>query len=1091
MRSLAIAALLGAFALCTGATSAGAAPATPTANGQSLAKASVVTRSPVRISIPTRGLTRSARVLLNDRDVTKRFARRVGRLVGRLGRRSGLRSGRNIVIVLHRRHQGRGDRRSVESVHTFFLVRRSNRFVRMRVGRGVPVRVRLDVDTDIRRTRRAGRDRRVRIRLNGRDVTKAKRLGPLARYTLSLSGTHGLRHGVNRLDVRVTEARHGRYVLIKRRFRVHRSRPIAAAGYDKPAEPGVRVTLGGRSRAARGGRLRYRWTIVRRPRGSRARLRGVTSKRPRLVPDREGRYRVRLRVSEVRGAGASAVRVGRTGVDDAEVITNPYAKVFQFSANAFAGASRGIKLGDRSYPYPSGAPPGAIQVLWLDRATREPAQLGNTWCCDDDNNTVDDLADRLQSTGGHDHLVVLAIPPQNTVLAGQEDDFNRLLSQRLGVDPLPDSSLDPGPKQTVIVGVPTSPAGTGWAWQRGSAGAASPTQGWLMPDGTVGSSGHFNLRFQPLRLPFSTRTGASGYANTMNIAGQTVNSGGIGPGGFHVVEVDPRDLKVVGNASYTTNGGPVAGLDKELAAMAAYIDGVRANGNYVAVQSVGNAAPLAASWNWRLVSDALQRMNADVDGLNGLDTTRPSTWAFFGGPPLSREEVTQTWSAILRDPTTSPQKFSPGALRGRLTMRHDGYFVPGVGDGAAAARDSSLYDIIFQPDSAWPNSPLASLNGGPSPNTAPIPAAMTSITTQLADTQSAFAGLTDVRKAYRYAQSINVGGGWVAAQGALRKATYPGDGTTCSVPAGKQSSEPGYTRVQFCNLVAELSIEFGWLRDAVDLIGRMKDAFTLSSDGQQADLATLGENIKKATNPPDDSLVAPVLYLLESIAEIGEVFGGPEIAAGAGLLASAYDLGTAASSDSDGVPVGDRVTSKVSQLSADISGRISTTSSALDAILLAAVTDYRRLRQLAAAGEANPIPGGFLQQPLTASALAYFADQLMPIAYWVWDLQPNDENTFPTPDTCTQFLVGARFAGAPDSTYVVYRQGPQASAQAQYPIISYILNEEDTNSGNEPPASLTDPMWKAPSQGGYGMVKTPWFWRKEAIPHRSNFIDCD
>jgi len=75
------------------------------------------------------------------------------------------------------------------------------------------------------------RERRVRVWLNGRRVTRALDRSRPTQWTASLSPTHGLRYGVNRLRIRVVEPDAGRHVTLRRRFVVRRDRHLAA-GWD-------------------------------------------------------------------------------------------------------------------------------------------------------------------------------------------------------------------------------------------------------------------------------------------------------------------------------------------------------------------------------------------------------------------------------------------------------------------------------------------------------------------------------------------------------------------------------------------------------------------------------------------------------------------------------------------------------------------------------------------------------------------------------------------------------------------------------------------------------------------------------------------
>ncbi|MDW5594499.1 hypothetical protein VSS74_09140 [Conexibacter stalactiti] len=146
-----------------------------------------------------------------------------------------------------------------------------------------------------------------------------------------LGAHHGLRFGANRVTVALDEAGH-RFQRVTRTVRVGRGAPLVSAGRDRRSAPGHAVVLdGSRSRGARRGtRLVYRWQLVERPRGARARLVGDTGRRPRLIARTPGRYRVRLHVVEARPArdrGAPRQTGARAGAAQSEQPSTPLTPV--------------------------------------------------------------------------------------------------------------------------------------------------------------------------------------------------------------------------------------------------------------------------------------------------------------------------------------------------------------------------------------------------------------------------------------------------------------------------------------------------------------------------------------------------------------------------------------------------------------------------------------------------------------------------------------------------------------------------------------------------------------------------------------------
>jgi hypothetical protein len=1030
----------------------------------------VITRTPVRVEVRAPARARRVRIHLGRRDITSRFRAEGALRVARLRVRDGLRYGRNHLFVLAER---RG-RRALTNARTFVLARRSDGLVHLRLRRGVRLTAQIDIGGPpgiaradlrsrvalVRRLAVIRRERTVRVWLNGRRVERAAAAPRRTRHTLVLSATHGLRYGVNRLRVKVVEPRQGRYALVKRRFRVRRDRPLAAAGWDRAARPNVRVRLGGGAKAARGGRLRHRWTIVRRPSGSRARLAAAGTARPRLTPDRPGRYLLRQHVFEHARSRASASQVGRAAVDEVQVVANPPSALVEIGANAQAYDPRGITLGNAYYHMEG--PGSYIQWLMLDRATLQPTRTGNSWCCGDGANSLDSLTDALRSSG-LDQLVIISIPAGRiTLFQDQYDDFNAAL-QIIGVDPLDDATLNADNTQLVIVGVPYAGKGSGWVRRRGGGSnqpGAVPRQGWLMPDGSVEqASGALRFRFQPERLAFNTRAQSTANTNRMTIAGQSVDASlPQGQSGFHVVELDPRDLSIVNNYAYASF---------EPGSVAAAIDAARGRSNYVAVQTIGAMSPGTdpemQAW-WGRVADALAAMGANPDLFNRVN----GSYAFFGGPPLTRGEVAQSSSAVVVDPTSSPPTHEPGALRGRAIMRPDSYFAPALPDGATAS-GTSLYDIVFSPPTPWPYTQGAAFPqqvqaGCPPPgnDTGAYASALAYITRNLPDLDR---WAPDARQAYLGNSTLT----YSDSKTDLSSLSYPGDGK-------------GFGEAEFCNLKAELQLEFDWLDNTRGLINTYETALIRGGAQQGADVKTEGDKIRNAVAPPNDDLVTPILYLLQSIAEVGEELAegaaveAPPIAMALGLVATSYDLGSAIAS-SAGMPVGEQIRTNADDLATDVSTNVANTADALDSIRAVAISDYGRLRALSnVATAAADVTVTDLANRLTVGADRYFASELMPIAYWIWRLGWPGLG-------CDFYEWGPAFEDAPNSTWVPFLD----AIEGDDPVVDglpapstnwLVLNDGYYEPGYYAPASLTDPMWSPISQNGYGIEKSTWFWEQ-------------
>jgi phosphatidylserine/phosphatidylglycerophosphate/cardiolipin synthase-like enzyme len=172
------------------------------------------------------------------------------------------------------------------------------------------------------RVRTGGRPKLFRAWLNGRPIGKDFLPPRRGVRELRVAPSHGLRHGHNRLSVRVRSAR-GATRSGTTRFRVRRHRALAAAGRNRLVKVGKRVRLNGsrsRSHLARGAAraatgkgapLAYRWKVVDAPKAARPRavLKRARSARPVFRAKTPGVHRIRLTVEAPDGTTSSDIVV--------------------------------------------------------------------------------------------------------------------------------------------------------------------------------------------------------------------------------------------------------------------------------------------------------------------------------------------------------------------------------------------------------------------------------------------------------------------------------------------------------------------------------------------------------------------------------------------------------------------------------------------------------------------------------------------------------------------------------------------------------------------------------------------------------------
>jgi hypothetical protein len=241
----------------------------------------------------------------------------------------------------------------------------------------------------------------VGVRLNGRPIASQFLLTPgrvscglaiksrrarTATCRLSASPNDGLRHGVNVLWVRFGTGGAARVRTV--RFRVATARPLAAAGRD-PSEfvpidqrflldgRASLIAAGLRQRLARRGRrvaLRYRWRVIRGPRGTQpgdgddgpgsydpygkvpGELAGANSSTPSVELDREGVFTVRLTVTQPdRRTGSDDITLVAGGEGGGAVPDPPIdpAPLVGVNTGASESGQRGIELDPyRDIPLP-------------------------------------------------------------------------------------------------------------------------------------------------------------------------------------------------------------------------------------------------------------------------------------------------------------------------------------------------------------------------------------------------------------------------------------------------------------------------------------------------------------------------------------------------------------------------------------------------------------------------------------------------------------------------------------------------------------------------------------------------------------------
>jgi hypothetical protein len=1001
----------------------------------------LLARTPVTLRVRKSVLRGSSlRVRLNGREVSARVRR--GRVT--LRRAQGLRIGRNHVYVTARR-----GRRTLAEARTFYVVRRSPGLARLRVrlATGARADVRVNVVTGpplggtalgaVRAAIRSLQRRRVfRAWVNGVGVTGRFDAAARLSWRASLSVSDGLRPGRNRLRVLVAEPERGRYLLLGRSVRMPMDRPLAGAGLDRRVAAGTPVRLDGRSSRAVGRhRLRFHWTLVGRPRGSRARLSRVTSARPSLRPDRPGRYRVRLRVT-YRRRGLVGARTGGPGpglaTSDAVTITVKPAQLLVPFATDVKDPKTGawaVRVGDQFYDNPG----SGLQVVTIDRSTLAV------------NNAAYPGAGPLLSQLQHEglgELVVLAAPPGGfNLITAEQKPFAAALAM-LGVDTTPAlfASLRAAGPARSIIGVPRSLAGSGWY-------APGPHSGWLQVD----SSDRYAFGPQTPLLDTSSASTASSNTMTVGTAHLTASSPS-GGGGWHVVTFDPVTFAVRDNQAFdaSTAGDLTAILDRAWAL-----------GLLVAVQSFGSNAPALTA------DDAywLERMGATSTAI----AVGPP-YAFFGGTPLVPSEPVETNGS------------GPDRIVGRVSPRHeDGIYhlttrqLIRQGDPPTAF-NFDLYDIVHAPPTPWPYTP-----GGSFPTFRP---GCSAAGTDPAGYAAALNYATlHLRSVSRYAPNLR------AAYVILDQGTWSDEKVDLSNIAYAPGN--GFTAAQWCNLKAELQAEFDWMDNVKQYVfDPYKAVFDRAGGKEQVDLESLASAIDDSLRPSSDKQTLFAIWnVVAEVLNLASFFPEEDLVAAAlDSVQSSYDLASSFATGGDGEsPTADALHSEVKHLGDDVATEYSDIAAAMDNERDIVISDYGRLSTL---GPVATMPRWAidsqtiesLETSVTLGAKRAFADALFPIAYHGYTLQPTSGNQSPTFNNCatTPFDINS------GSQFTPFRNlAPNGGLSLNGQLVALGHGDPTDNSifsgWKKPPATLLNQLFATPDQAGFGLYP-PWLYLRQLSP---------
>jgi len=465
----------------------------------------------------------------------------------------------------------------------------------------------------------------LRAWLNGRPIHRNfSRASGRGVRTLRASPSHGLKHGSNRLQVRIKRPGHEKRVA-NLRFRVRRDRPLAAAGVDRRHAAGSRVFLDGRRsllhpRARHDGMrahsfghhgLRYRWRIVEAPRGSALRhagsrddrrdgsvgIDGAATPTPSITPDLPGSYGVKLTTTAYDGQSGSSV---------VQIAADP-APAVPVDTMASEDGKLGIRVGTGPGSFYPAKQNAWAQMVALKRAptSDDPVLKGTnkSYDCPFDvvnpsqdprlTQCVQQLQADLQALDSSYLVIVANQPSHDRYEATQRPYMLERALGRIGVAPTAFSNppwctpcsvqlnAPPGLRATgsiSAIGVPGTPQGEG-DWHAVSNPDVDPGQGqmtgWLVRNNAK------NYTYESYdRVTFDSQgEGTTEAQNVVRVGERNFPqafAGGIRDGGgFQVVTLDPQTLEGESHW-FETDHSDVNALRGQITAMRDLIQGVNA-----------------------------------------------------------------------------------------------------------------------------------------------------------------------------------------------------------------------------------------------------------------------------------------------------------------------------------------------------------------------------------------------------------------------------------------------------------------------------------------------------------------------------------
>jgi hypothetical protein len=756
--------------------------------------------------------------------------------------------------------------------------------------------------------------------------------------SVSLDADDGVRPGLNRIVVRVVDQTRGRYSQRRLRLRTPVDRPVAGAGASKRTQ--VRRTVrvsAANSVGAKGARLRYRWTIVKAPRGSRAKLLGATSVRPRFRPDRLGYYTLRVTVRA--GAHSALISTDTTTVA-AVPAAGPIGVPIDTIATQGTGsaATFGVRVGNQFYAQPTAA--DALQMVVLDRSTL--ALVSNASYTNDASGAAA-LLTAVQSLVNTELVIITRPSPAVTNIAsGSSATFSldHALGQ-IGVGAnLP--AIVNGPDQTgctpgaglcsafSVIGIPGLPEGQAQinAGLR-SLGVVSSgggdLHGYLQPDLSLGASSGQNFTFVSTdRVPFDTgdptadpATVTVGSAETGSSYPKTTYTSDSlqGAPGFFLVILDAGTLALIGQQTYLATDAGVLQLAQTL-------QGNDNPDSLIILRSINSVSGLSPTDPYVQLRAVLEQLGASQYYFEAV----LGQYAQIGPADSGATGYPNPWTQV-----ASALRNGSGRLAGLLGRDSNGQWYPAE-SSAPNPKDptrplaGSVAGIESLPPSTWPDQST--------------PAEQAVATCIAANIDSAGGLSAPIESNYTNQNLVNSWSSWATT------ITQPSYYATLTAAPGCS----GLDQTSFNAVVGQLSHEFNDVPIVWAMIHNIQNAVVATGSGNSSSIQSVANGVITDVNAQTQSIsYNPAAIVADLLWIVGSIPGPDIIETGANILGGAASLAGDTLDNSNGSNAfNTTVTTDADNYAQDVSARFQATILGLSQEGDILVSDWTKLQAVAA-----------------------------------------------------------------------------------------------------------------------------------------------